>query len=134
MSSKAKKIIVAVFAVILVVVMAVVYIQFGEKAVEGSKNITISVVDSQQEVTEYELSTDSEYLRQAMEEAEGLEFSGTESEYGMMVEIVNGESAVFATDGAFWNFYVNGQYCNYGIDTQPIADGDAFEIVYTLAE
>lgn len=134
MSSKAKKIIVAVFAVILVVVMAVVYIQFGEKAVEGSKNITISVVDSQQEVTEYELSTDSEYLRQAMEEADGLEFSGTESEYGMMVEVVNGESAVFATDGAFWNFYVNGQYCNYGIDTQPIADGDAFEIVYTLAE
>lgn len=134
MNSKAKKIIVAVFVVILVVVMAVVYIQFGEKAVEGSKNITISVVDSQQKVTEYELSTDSEYLRQAMEEADGLEFSGTESEYGMMVEVVNGESAVFATDGAFWNFYVNGQYCNYGIDTQPIADGDAFEIVYTLAE
>jgi hypothetical protein len=69
-----------------------------------------------------------------MEEADGLEFSGQESEYGMMVEIVNGESAVYDKDKAYWSFMVNGEVCNNGIDTQPIEDGDEFQIVYTEAE
>ena len=49
MNSKIKKIIAGVVAVILVVIMAVVYANFGEKAVEGSKDITISVINSKQE-------------------------------------------------------------------------------------
>lgn len=98
---------------------------------EGSKSVTIEVVNKEKESTTYRLKTDAEYLRQVMEEAEGLEFSGTESEYGMMVETVNGETADYAADSAYWSFYVNGEYCNYGIETQPVADGDAFSIVYT---
>ena len=69
-----------------------------------------------------------------MEEAEGLTFSGTESEYGMMVDTVNGERADYNQDGAYWSFYINGEYCNYGIDTQPVADKDAFSICYTLVQ
>ncbi len=134
MNSKIKKIIAAVVAVILVAVMAVVYINFGEKAVEGSKDITISVINSKQETKTYELSTDAQYLRQAMDEADGLEYTGSQGEYGVMISAINGETADFSTNGAYWSFYVNGQYCNYGIDTQPVNDGDAFEIVYTLAE
>lgn len=134
MNSKTKKIIAGVVAIILVAIMAVVYVNFGEKATEGSKDITISVINSKQQTKTYELSTDAQYLRQAMDEVEGLEYSGTESEYGMMVSTVNGETADYATNGAYWSFNVNGQYCNYGIDTQPVNDGDAFEIVYTLAE
>ena len=80
------------------------------------------------------MKTDAEYLRQAMEEADGLTFSGAESEYGMMVDTVNGERADYSLDGAYWSFYVNGEYCNYGIDTQPVLDGDAFAITYTLAQ
>ena len=100
---------------------------------EGSKSITIEVVNKAEENTNYELKTDAEYLRQAMEEAEGLTFSGTESEYGMMVETVNGEKADYNIDGAYWGFYVNGEYCNNGIDTQPVEDGDVFSIVYTAS-
>ena len=99
---------------------------------EGSKSITIEVVDKEGESKAYELKTDAEYLRQAMEEAEGLTFSGAESDYGMMVDTVNDLTADYPTDGAYWSFYVNGEYCNYGIDTQPVADGDAFSIVYTI--
>lgn len=134
MNSKIKKIIAGVVAVILVVIMAVVYANFGEKAVEGSKDITISVINSKQETEKYELSTDAEYLRQAMDEADGLEYTGTESEYGLMISAINGEVAEFNTNNAYWSFYVNGEYCNYGIDTQPVNDGDDFEIVFTKAE
>ena len=102
--------------------------------VEGSKNITITVIDSTQKETVYELKTDAEFLSQAMKEAEGLEFGADEGPYGLSVHTVNGERADYNLDGAYWGFNVNGTYCNYGVDSQPVMDGDAFEIVYTLAQ
>ena len=129
-----KKVIVA--AVILIAAIAVfsgIYFLFGAKPVAGSKAITIEVVDDRQETTSYQVQTDAEFLRQAMEETENLSFSGTESEYGMMVDTVNGLTADYNTNGAYWSFYVNGDYCNYGIDSQPVMNGDTFSIRYTLA-
>ncbi len=131
--SSSKKIIVGIAVlVVLVAAFAVIFNVFRAKPVEGSKAITIEVVDNEQKSTMYDLKTDAEYLRGAMEEAEGLEFSGTESEYGLMVETVNDITADYNADGAYWAFFVNGGYCNYGIDTQPVIDGDAFQIVYTV--
>lgn len=128
-----KKIIAGVVALVAVIaVMAVLFSVFREKPVTGSKAITIEVVDKSANSTTYEVRTDAEFLRQAMEEAKGLTFSGAESEYGMMVDTVNGELADYTVDGSYWAFYVNGDYCNYGIDTQPIENGDAFSIVYTV--
>lgn len=129
---KNKKLLGAVLFVALIAVLAAVFFCFREKPVEGSKAITIEVVNKAGESKEYALKTDAEFLRQAMEEAEGLTFAGTESEYGMMVDTVNEETADYAVDGAYWSFYVNDEYCNYGIDTQPVEDGDAFAIVYTV--
>ncbi|MCM1188686.1 MAG: DUF4430 domain-containing protein [bacterium] len=118
----------------LVLVFAGIYFMFREKPVAGAKSITIEVVNQSSETENYKVDTDAEYLRQAMEEADGLTFSGTESEYGMMVDTVNGVRADYTLDGAYWSFYINGEYCNYGIDTQPVADGDAFSIIYTPAQ
>ena len=116
---------------LLIAVFAAIFLLFRPKTVQGDKSITIEVVDNNAASTSYEVHTDAQYLRQAMEEAEGLEFSGTESEYGMMVETVNGVTADWNVDQSYWSFYVNGEYCNYGIDTQPVVDGDAFQIVYS---
>lgn len=132
-SNKKAMIGIAVLAVVIVV-LAVIYCIFREKPVEGSKSITIEVVNQSSESENYQLKTDAEYLRQAMEEAEGLTFSGTESEYGLMVETVNGVTADYNADGAYWAFYVNGEYCMYGVDTQPVEDGDAFSIIYTAGQ
>lgn len=133
MKANAKKIIGVVVVLLLAAVLGVMYFLFREKPVEGSKNITIEVVNSAAESKIYELTTDAEFLRQAMEEAEGLTFEGDETEYGLNISTVNGERADFTLDGAYWGFYVNGEYCNYGIDTQPVIDGDAFKIEYTPA-
>ena len=128
-----KKVFIGVAALVAVVaVLAVVFFVFREKPVQGHKSITIEVIDNTQSSTVYEVHTDAEYLRQAMEEAKGLEFSGTESEYGLMVETVNGVTPDYSVDGAYWSFYVNGAYCNYGVDSQPIEDGDAFVIKYEV--
>ena len=119
--------------VALVAVMAIVYVTFREKPVEGSKEITIEVINQADESKVYEVETDAQFLRQAMEEAEGLEFSGQEGAYGLMIEIVNGESAIYDKDKAFWCIKVNGQDGS-GVDSQPVKDGDQFQIIYTEAE
>lgn len=130
-----KKVIIGIAAVVAVIaLLAAIYAVFRQKPVEGSKQITIEVVNKEQKSTNYAVNTNAEFLRQAMEEAEGLTFEGQESEFGMMVESINGEIASYETDGAYWSFYVNGEYCNYGIDTQLVLDGDAFKIEYTPAQ
>lgn len=130
-----KKLIGGLVALVAVIaVFVALFVVFREKPVEGSKAIVIEVVNKNQETTTYELNTDAEYLRQAMEEAEGLTFSGEEGPYGLSISTVNGERADYTLDGAYWSFYVNDEYCNYGVDTQPVLDGDTFAIVYTLAQ
>ena len=127
-----KKIIIGAGALVaLIAVFFIIWFNFREKPVEGSKEVSIEVVNSKGESKVYELKTDVLYLKEAMDEAKGLEYSGTESQYGLMVEVVNGETAIYSENGAYWSFYVNGEYCNYGIETQPVEDGDEFKIEYT---
>ena len=127
-----KKILALGVLVVIIAVFALIYGKFSEKPVEGSKAITIEVINSAEESTMYELKTDAEFLEQAMNEAEGLEYEAEEGPYGLSVNSVNGEAAVYETDAAYWGFFVNGEYCNYGISEQPVEDGDAFQIVYTV--
>lgn len=128
-----KKIIIGIIAlIVLVAVAALVYVKFSAKPVAGAKELTIEVTDNEGATTTYDVHTDAEYLRQAMEETEGLTFDGTESEYGLMVETVNGVTADYNADGAYWAFYVDGNYCEYGIDSQPVQNGETYAIVYTV--
>ncbi len=129
-----KKILLGLAAlVVIIVALFFAYKTFGAKPVEGTKEISIEVIGSDKKSIVYDVKTDAEYIRGAMEEAEGLTFSGEESEqFGLMVDTINGETAIYE-EGAYWGYYINGDYCNYGIDSQPIADGDKFLIEYTLA-
>ena len=128
-----KKILIAAAAVVvLAVVFGVIYTVFSPKATVGAKKITVEVVDNEEKSTNYTVQTDAQYLRQALEEIKDLTIEGTESEYGLMVATVNGVKEDYNTDGAYWSFYVDGEYCNYGVDQQPIEDGQAYRIVYTV--
>lgn len=93
------------------------------------KNVTIEVVDSEQKTAVYSLTTHADYLEGVMSEAEGLTY---ETKDGMVMQ-VNGVRADYVLDGAYWAFFVNGEYCNYGIADQPVNDGDIFRIEYTKA-
>lgn len=129
-----KKIFAVAAAVVIILGMLGVYQTFREKPVEGSKEITIEVVDKSGEILEYEIQTDAEYLFGAMQETKDLEFEYYESDYGPVITSVNGENADFETDGAYWSILVNGEYGNYGVGEQPIEDGDVFQIAYTIMQ
>lgn len=131
---KNKKIWGAGILVVIIAAFAIIYGAFSEKPVEGSKAITIEVINQAEESKVYETKTDAEFLMDAIEEIEDLEVKGQESTYGLMIESVNGETAIFEKDGAYWSITVNGEYGMNGIDTQPVEDGDEFQLIYTLAE
>lgn len=124
----------AIILVAFVVVMAGAYTLLKEKPSEGEKAITIEVVDRDGKETTYEHNTDAEYLSEAMEEIEELEFEVTDGVYGEYLKSVNGVKAVWEEDNAYWCTYVNGKYGEASLSTQPIEDGGVYGIVYTPAE
>lgn len=132
---KTKKIILGIIVlVILVAGLLFAYMKFKPGTTAGAKTVTIQVVDDQKQQTNYTVESDVETLREAMDQAEGLTYSGDESEYGIMITTVNGVTADYEKDGAYWAFYVNDEYCNYGIEEQPANDQDVFKIEYTTAQ
>lgn len=121
---------------ILIGLFIVLWALFGPKTTEGSKTVSLSVVAQDGAETTYDAKTDALVLQELMDElkADGFTYGGNESEYGLMVDTINGVRADYTLDGAYWSFYVNDEYCNYGISEQPVNDGDDFSIVYTPAQ
>ena len=133
-NNRRRGILTVVLVLVIIGLMTLAHETFAEKAVEGSKNISVEVIGNEKEAVRYELSTDQEYLLGALQEIEELEMESEDGPYGPMLLSINGEFAEFNTNGAYWAFYVNDGYCNYGVAEQPVEDGDAFQIVYTPAE
>ncbi len=96
---------------------------------EEAVTITVTVTDDAGKDTVFTIETKAMCLRGALEQENLVQ--GDESEHGLYVKIVNGVEADYDKDGAYWGFYKGGQYLLTGIDTTPIEDGNAFEIVYT---
>lgn len=136
-SDRKKIIIGAVILIVLLAAFAVIYVVFGPKAAQGSKEYILKVVDDNGETTEYTGHTDAEYLRGALEELEksdDLTIEGEESDYGLFIDTVNGVTADYSKDKAYWALYVNGEYGNYGVDSQPLTDGDIYSLVYEIVK
>jgi hypothetical protein len=134
-----KKIIIgAVALVALIAVFVLCYNKFSAKSTEGAKSIVIEVVDNNGESTTYDVHTDAEYLKDAMDELaesdDSFSFSGQDGDYGLMVEVINGTQAIYAEDNAYWALYVNGEYGQYSANQQPVADGDTYTWTYELAQ
>ncbi|WP_026523863.1 DUF4430 domain-containing protein [Butyrivibrio sp. MB2005] len=127
-----------VVLVALIAIFAAVFMFNRPATNKGGKNIVIEVKNSAGEVTDYDLSTDAEYLKGAMDElaenGSGFSYSGTDGDYGLMVEYVNEERADYAQDGAYWALYVNGEYGQYGADSQPVADGETYTWAFEAAQ
>ncbi len=107
-----------------------IYKTAGPEPTEGEKAVTIQVIDNQDQAITYEINTDAEYLSEAMKQCKGLTFIGTEGPYGVMLQTVNGVTASYEKNQAWWSIYVNEEVGNYGADQQPVTDGDIFRIEY----
>ncbi len=139
--SSRKGLIALIVLIAAIAMFAVIFaVSSSSSTSQGEKLVSIVIVDKDGIETYYSIRTDAEYLREVMDECagKGLTYSGTESEYGMYVETINGVTADYSADGAYWAFYVRPsgaddyEYCNYGIDSQPVQDGEVYSIEYTI--
>jgi hypothetical protein len=94
---------------------------------EGAKTITVVVTANDKSVT-FTIHTDENMLSDALLE-HGL-IEGEDGPYGLYVKKVNGMTADYDVNSAYWAFKQNGEYLMSGADFTPILDGDKFDIVY----
>lgn len=128
-----KKIVIGVVVLAVLVVAALgMYLFFGQKPTAGSKKITLDIVYVDGSQDDYELQTDAEYLLDAANEIEDLKIEGHNDGSYFYIDSINGVSADYDADGAYWAIYVDGAYGNYGIAEQPIEDGGSYEIRYEV--
>ena len=59
--------------------------------------------------------------------------SGSTSEYGLMVDTVNGITLDYNKDGMYWSFYINGEYAMTGVDATPVEADATYSFVATAA-
>lgn len=131
-SKKTKKIVIAVAVMAAVIAaMLIIWKVATPSAAPGSKAVSIEVVDNTGAVTSYDVTTDAEYLAEVFDEIADLTVEGDISDYGLYINTVNGVTADYNVDGSYWCIMVNGEYGLYGADTQPVADGDKYGLVYT---
>lgn len=127
---KNKKTMLAVIVlVVLVAVAAVCWFLFRPTAVGGSKTITVDVTHKDGQTNTFEIHTDEEFLRGALEQENLVD--GTESDYGLYMLTVDGET-VDESQQEWWGYTKSGEMVNYGIDTCPIADGDHYEFTFNI--
>ena len=90
----------------------------------STKSFTFIVVDADGSEETFEITTDADTVGEALLD-EGL-IAGEESQYGLYVKTVNGLTVDYDRDGAYWSFYVDGEYAMSGADTTEIEDGQTY--------
>ncbi len=130
MQKKNNKGIIALVIVLVLAVAALVVWQVTKSAPQqGGKEITVNIDHLNGDDTSYNIVTDAEYLRGALEQENLIE--GTESEYGLYVLTVDGETADESKQ-EWWGYSVNGAFAELGVDSQPITDGDVYDFVLNV--
>ena len=129
---KNKKLVIALVALVAVVAIVLgVYFATRPATSEGGKAVTVTVVHKDGSEKVFTYHTDAVYLGTVLV-AEGL-VEGEQSDYGLYIKVVDGETADYNTDGSYWAFYQGDAYAELGVDQTPIHDGDSFKLVYTAA-
>lgn len=128
--NKNKKIILGVVALVAVVAILLgVYFGTRPDTVEGAKALTITVIHGDESEKVFELHTDAEYLAQALVENEIVE--DNQSDYGLYILTADGET-VDEANQEWWCLTKGGEAMMTGASDTPIADGERYELTFTV--
>ena len=130
------KTLLSVLSLVLIVAMAFSFSACGNDGntnddAKVEKSFVFKVVDLDGSEKSFDIKTEAETVGEALL-AEKL-ISGEVGQYGLMVDTVNGIKYDYNADGAYWAFYVNGEYAMSGVDTTDIVDGTTYSFVATKA-
>lgn len=128
---KSSKIIIALVVLAALIVGAfALYNAYMPDGVSGEKHIAVEIIHGDGSTKDIAIITDSENLRGALEQEEGL-IAGDDSDFGLFVTTVDGETADSALE-QWWCFTKDGEMLMTGVDDTMIQDGEHYEITFTV--
>ena len=95
---------------------------------QGEKTVTVKFTAEEKTIT-FTILTDREILGDALLDAALVE--GEEGAYGLYIKKVNGITADYDVNGAYWAFNIDGEYAATGVDNTEITEGTVYELAYT---
>ena len=81
---------------------------------QGAVAFTVEVQGADGKTVTFTVNTDEETVGAALLKLGVI--TGDDSEYGLYVKTVNGETADYDADGTYWGLYINGEYAMTGVD------------------
>ena len=115
--------------VVVIAVMAGVYMATRPETVAGGKTVTIEIVHKDGTVKKLEYTTEAEYLADLLLEKELVTGYASE-EYGFTIESVDGVTADWNVDGAYWALYEGEEYATSSAAGIVLLDGGVYRLVY----
>ena len=91
---------------------------------EGAISFDFEVSDIDGNTEKFIINTDKTTVGEALEELGVIK--GTEGDYGIYVNEVNGIIADYNIDQTYWAFYINDAYASTGADVTPIAENEIY--------
>lgn len=138
MTRKSNKIISLVLALLLVTALALGLSACGKDTstpaddssvsseVDKKVSVTVEIVDDKGEKTVLNLETEKATLAEALVEEGIIEYAADG-----LYTTVNGITADYSKDGAWWCVTKGGTMTTEGMNTLKLKDGDKFEVTYT---
>ena len=131
MNSKA---LLSVISLVLVAAMALGFAGCSNDKPEnpagsGEKTFVFKVVELDGTEETFNITTDAKTVGEALINEKLI--SGTEGQYGLMVDTVNGQKYDYSTDGVYWSFLINGEYAMTGVDGTEITEGATYSFAAT---
>ena len=82
------------------------------------------------ETTEQQVTTTGTTLADALVDSGMVEENS--DDYGLYFNTVNGETADYSVDQSYWALSKDGEYLMTGASSTKIADGEHYELTYTV--
>lgn len=127
---KNKKVILGVIALVVVVaVLLGVYFGTRPETQTGAKALTITVVHGDGSEKVFDVRTDEEYLEPVLLDNKIVEDNQTQ--WGLYILTADGET-VDEANQEWWCITKGGEALMTGAGETPVADGDCFELTFTV--
>lgn len=114
--------------ILLCIAAGILFHMNKPQTLKGEKEITVTVVHTDQTENAFTYQTDAEYLGEVLLENKLAE--GEDGPYGLFIKTADGET-VDDSKQQWWCITKGGEQVNSGADTLPITDGDQFELTLT---
>lgn len=130
------KVLLSVVSLVLIAAMALTITGCSNNESENpagntEKSFVFKVIDLDGTEKSFDITTEAKTVGEALLNEKLI--SGTDGDYGLMVDTVNGIKYEYTADGAYWAFLINGEYATTGVDTTEIVDGATYSFVATKA-